>query len=1432
MKIVKKSLSIVLIYFLLFTLVPISVMGEENEVADIKWTFQNGNTEEYEGFNTTYLKGYSKTSEFNMEIYAPGGGYRNEADIWAVYDIPVKVSGLYQLFVNFGSSDSMSTTNMDDAIKADFKLTTGGSWDEATQSYSGGSEVFSNTGVKGGIWGTLSTAQTNCKSVPVGYVMLEEGINTIKIDIKAYDNLRIASDSFKLVYYTTPKYLNSMVDEEVITDNNLPSGTDNITLNFTGDVVLENAVYSLKDSNNKSIPVSLKTTKADTKAVISIKEELKEDETYTLSLSNVKAIDGENVDDFIEKYTIDETLISTAEQKLVIDEAEIKGNILTILASVKNSLGDIYKGKKVTLGIKTYDVDEYEITDAAAVSNEDGNIEISYVIPGEKTRGEYSLKLISENGESAEKIIDTTPDDIKWTFQNGNSEEYDGFNTTYLKDLSEATDENAPGGAYLGERDLWAVYDIPVVTSGTYKLYANFGSSLENETDNKNIVGADFTVTVGENEVFSNKGIKGGLYDNTSSVLIGYLTLSEGINTIKIDIHSYENLKIAEESFVLEYFGKPNQVGTKLEGEEGREVYCVTDGKMEACVWLNGNIDLNLVVFCIYEKKDDVTKLYKISVPEIQNNVAKGYIDEISMKPDSQYIAKIFALDGKALKGVAETYDSVYRNFYVENGAVDGDGSELKPFGSIEEAQSAVRDARENMSGDIVVNIAPGEYEIEKALEFTNEDAGKSGYSVIYKGTESSSKPIISGGTHIDGWQEDSNGLWKATLSDVSDVRQLYINGNPARRSRTKYDYHGLENWDDPDTSSWIDGIYIDKRNFPVMSNPEDCEFVSVYDWLCHRAPVSDIADSDTRWLIKFDQPYFSNFELTNVNFRPNAGMRFYIENAYELTNEPGEFYFNKNTKEIFYYPYPDEDMTKVDTCIGRTEFMVKAEGLSRDEKMEGLTFENLDFRYGTWIDVNRTGIQATQADCLVPDEGNQYTQYKSGKNLPGQLQFKNAKNIVIKNCNFQNLGSAAIQMMDYVEDSKLVGNTIKDISGTSIMIGSWKTQKELNELLVPSDLCENIEVKNNVIRRVGIEFFGSPAISVYYARKITITHNDIKDVPYSGVSIGWGWGNDDPIRLDAGNIIFSHNRIINSSVVCRDGGFTYTQGNLANSFIENNYFENSEDYGGMYFDSGSGGYTARNNVIKDAKNWCFLSAPESHSGINVCDNYTNKECSDELKDISNNGSVEDATLVTDANWQGEALEIVKSCGVEKEYNHLLEETEYPKWRIQEFNFVPLYKQFESDYTYVRGANEYKEGGEGVGFHVTGGKEKPQNFPTLHNIAPTIGNTGAGEWLAYDVDFAHSANYEFELTYSLLSDKNAGCNVYLDGVKVIDNAPVTDTGGWKYNIPKVMGEFYVTEGVHEIKLELTTKGFSIFRWKMFNSDIGYDPMFDECFINE
>lgn len=778
---------------------------------------------------------------------------------------------------------------------------------------------------------------------------------------------------------------------------------------------------------------------------------------------------------------------------------------------------------------------------------------------------------------------------------------------------------------------------------------------------------------------------------------------------------------------------------------------------------------------------------------------------------------------------------NIYKQLFVKAGSKNGDGSESKPFGTIQEAKVAVKELNNSMTGDIIVNIAPGEYEINEKIEFTNDDGGKNGHKVIYRGSNILSPPIISGGSHISGWQKTENNLWKTTVSDVEDVRQLYINGYPAQRARSKYLYAGIKDYDDPATPYPIDGQYVNKINFPVMTNAEDIEIAYNLLWTNQRVPVSNIIETEKEFIIAYDQPYYEYTRTKDAAFTtPIIGTKFYIENAYELTDEPGEFYFDKDTKEIFYYPYPEENMLTADTVIGKSEFMINVEGESKYNRIEGLSFENLDFRYGTWLDVNRTGVIFFQADCIMSEKTNSYPA-SDGRTLPGQVTFKNAKNVSVKNCRFQNLGSSAVVMADFVDDSTVEGNVFKDLSGSAVVVGNWRY--ESGDGSTPEDLCQNNLVKNNVIRRIGMEFYGCPAIGVYYTHNTEVSHNDVEDVPYTSISLGWGWGSKLSSTLDCSGHIIKNNRLVDISKTVRDGGHIYMLGEMINTVVSGNYCEKSEDFGGVYFDTGSAMITVDGNVFKDCRNWFFGGYEALNYGIVGRNNYSTAK-NDPLWPLTTNEygrSVEEATIVPDGNWTGKAKEIVDNAGLEKGYKRLLRGTEYPSWRILELDDAPN-AIYESASILERYAVDYMDGGEGVGFHKVAGGDKPVEYQQGQIFV--VGGTYPTEWLAFDMNVNTPGTYDFELCYALafseedVSENNTGerpgASVYVDDVKVIDSIPLDSTGSWTAHLPKILGQIELSQGKHIVKVELVNNAWSFERFRLIHSQMTKtEPEFDD-----
>jgi hypothetical protein len=90
--------------------------------------------------------------------------------------------------------------------------------------------------------------------------------------------------------------------------------------------------------------------------------------------------------------------------------------------------------------------------------------------------------------------------------------------------------------------------------------------------------------------------------------------------------------------------------------------------------------------------------------------------------------------------------------------------------------------------------------------------------------------------------------------------------------------------------------------------------------------------------------------------------------------------------------------------------------------------------------------------------------------------------------------------------------------------------------------------ISDNYVHNVGVEYTGAIGIWGGYARKTLITHNEIGDLPYSGISFGWaGWHTNATTPFTNPNIqadnVISDNVIYNVMGTRTDGGPIYTNG-------------------------------------------------------------------------------------------------------------------------------------------------------------------------------------------------------------------------------------------------------------------------------------------------
>lgn len=534
--------------------------------------------------------------------------------------------------------------------------------------------------------------------------------------------------------------------------------------------------------------------------------------------------------------------------------------------------------------------------------------------------------------------------------------------------------------------------------------------------------------------------------------------------------------------------------------------------------------------------------------------------------------------------------------------------------------------------------------------------------------------------------------------------------------------------------------------------------------------------------------------------------------------------------------------MTKAETYVGKSQQMIMIEGNTVSDRVKNIKFDNFEIRYGAWDRASEYGFFTVQADQVVMtyDEKG-----RTSEMLPAQITVQRAENVDIINCRLSCLGSNAINVPDAATDIKIEGNLIKDISGSGISIGSWihATEGEGREMV------KDVVVKNNIVWRPGGEYRDSMGIVVYYASGVKVIHNDVYFTPYTGMSIGWGWGTADPPGY--GYFKVNNNKVDTTMTSLRDGAPVYLLGPMRGSEIGYNFLTNasfSQTIGGVYFDAGTRFVRSHHNLVTESPSWFMWSG--WHGIIdNRVDSYY--ATTDKVSGPGDTKSIdlEFPTFIEndESTWPEEAKEIKKNAGVEKEYQHLLEIAKLPEWRNDRLA-TALKKRYAGKK--MDGWIEAEDflPGEGIGWY----KHEPlydQNayrpnegvslYDSLAFNSYVIDTNFDGEWLKYEFEVEKAGEYYFDLSYGHGygdSPSASQTTIWIDDEVLCENYKLPGDS-WSKLRQTQLGKKYLEPGKHTFKLMIQVNGFYVDAWRFHDGSqyeveevagvLGNEPAYDE-----
>jgi len=458
-------------------------------------------------------------------------------------------------------------------------------------------------------------------------------------------------------------------------------------------------------------------------------------------------------------------------------------------------------------------------------------------------------------------------------------------------------------------------------------------------------------------------------------------------------------------------------------------------------------------------------------------------------------------------------------------------------------------------TGPVTVWIKGGTYTVP--LEFTAADRP----NVTWRGMPGE-EVVLTGAKDITGWQADTvNGLacW-STRAEGGYFTSLY---HPTQLlSRPRYPAQGY---------LFVDHVEGAKLAYPEGTIPWDMTLAH----LSFFAKEGDLRQFHALQDVTLRVLHYWKDEISNLvsydgdtreltwgrpaAMKVRADDRYFLENVFEELKEPGQWYLDRAASKLYYIPFEGEDMASTVLYAGVNERLLTIDGA------ENMTFQGITFKNTAWT---------------MPDggkawgvEGMEFPQ--AAYDVKPCVSVTDSRGVRFEGCKFDRIGSTALKFGENTHNSGVTGCEFTQIGGSAVFIHG--------EYAAPNS---GITVKDNLIAHYGRRFFCAIGVLNIHAHHIEITHNEIYDGYYTGISSGWVWGYS-PNPTD--HVYIENNLIYQiGQGWLSDMGGIYVLGIQENSVIRGNLIHDvaadplQGGYGGwgIYLDEGSTGQLVEQNLV------------------------------------------------------------------------------------------------------------------------------------------------------------------------------------------------------------------------------------------------------------